>query len=392
MVKLLIAYNYLKIAIKDKVGIMIMIMMPLMFTFIMGSALEGAFTPKIERFEIAYANEDKGEISRQLDKVLKSSNVSDIFTAVQMKREELQESMNNGKYPAALVVDETFTENVMNGRDARIKIIKSQGKDLQEGILKGVVNNFVEGINFSYAASRVIQENAGSTKNMEMLNAEAVNPGNSESVKEVNLKTGKDISTMQYFASAMLVMFMLFTSALGASNMIKEREECTLMRTMSAPVKEFDVLAGKFIGNVLLALVQGCFVIVFTKLVYNVDWGNSLISLFAITISVVFVAASMSFLLSMVLNSEKAAAGVISVLMLLMSFLGGSFTPLDGSSILTTISYMTINRWAFDGFQKIMAGGTMSSISTNLLVLIAAGCLLMVISVVLFKKRGSLYE
>ena len=121
-------------------------------------------------------------------------------------------------------------------------------------------------------------------------------------------------------------------------------------------------------------------------------WGNSLILLFAITISVVFVAASMSFLLSMVLNSEKAAAGVISVLMLLMSFLGGSFTPLDGNSTLSAISYMTINKWAFDGFQKIMAGGNISSISTNLLVLIATGSILMVISVVLFKKRGSLYE
>lgn len=55
---MIIAYNYIKRSFKDFSSLLIMIVMPIVFTFIIGTALEGVANPRIEKFETPYINED----------------------------------------------------------------------------------------------------------------------------------------------------------------------------------------------------------------------------------------------------------------------------------------------------------------------------------------------
>lgn len=392
MVKVIIAYNYVKRSFKDFSGLLIMIIMPIVFTFVNGTALEGVANPKIDRFEILYVNEDKGEFGKIFDDFIKSGKVSELFSIKEVPQEYLTDLMEKGDHPAAVIIGKSFSSNIFNNKISDIRIIAVPGKDIEAGIVNSVIDSYVSGINKSMALDRLILRSRLDIKDVRNMKEAANEALKSEFVKEINIKHRPKVSVLQYFASSMLVMFMLFTGALGASNMIREREEHLLMRTMAAPVKEFDIMAGKFLGNVFLALIQGSVVIMATKLLYNVDWGNSPLGIVLITLSVVFVSASMAFLLSMILNSAKMATGVISVVMLLMSFLSGSFTPFEGNDVLTAISYFTINKWAFESYQAVMSGGSIGSVYQNLLVLIATGIVMAAAAVIMFKKRGALYE
>jgi ABC-2 type transport system permease protein len=75
--------------------------------------------------------------------------------------------------------------------------------------------------------------------------------------------------------------------------------------------------------------------------------------------------------------------------MLIFGILGGSFMNLDQMPpFVQTISRITPNSWALDGFTTLALGGTLPALSAPLTALLTMGGVLFVASVFLFGRKN----
>ena len=78
-----------------------------------------------------------------------------------------------------------------------------------------------------------------------------------------------------------------------------------------------------------------------------------------------------------------------SAMMLIFGILGGSFISLDQMPpLVQSISRITPNSWALDGFTTLALGGTLSNLSAPITALLTMGGVLFVASVLLFGKKN----
>lgn len=377
---LLIAFNYLKTSIRDITTVSILTILPIIFIFLIGTALENVYNPNIKRFKVYYYNEDNGIYGRQIDNALKQDEVTKNIEIVYGNKPDIEDG-DYKNFGSAIIMEKNFTESILKYGKAPIKIIRFPGKSIEAEITNKILTVISQRINMFFYAGK-FEVNTDDLKQNGELGFAKFN----------YIKPLKKITSMQYFSSSILVMFMMLTGILGAGNILKEREDNTLMRVIAAPVSEINLLLGKFIGNTFLSFMQFGIIMAVTKYVFKVNWGDSNLTLFLITLSIVFVSVSMGFLLSFLFKTEKMVSGIMSMAILFMSFIGGSFTPIKEKGILNTISYFTVNKWGFEAYQKLMMGEMKNSINTNILVLFAIGSILFMTSLIIFKKRGSIYE
>ncbi|MCX8132202.1 MAG: ABC transporter permease [Clostridia bacterium] len=208
-----------------------------------------------------------------------------------------------------------------------------------------------------------------------------------EGFVEVTL-VGLKISLTSLNAASTLVQFLLVTGVIGASLFIQEREKNILVRIFSVPVRKSHIVLGNLIGQVLVTALVAAVIITLSRIALGIDWGESWLGVFVVTLFVLYVSTALGFIFSGLFRSFKVANGVMIFLIMFMTFLSGGFS-LDEQFDAT--SRFTINKWAFDAYAKLMDGQPIWNVVTNLAVLAVIGTVLLIAACIV-NRRENIYE
>ena len=89
-----------------------------------------------------------------------------------------------------------------------------------------------------------------------------------------------------------------------------------------------QVVAGETMGRWAIALFQGAYIMLASRLLFGVSWGNVWLSLLVVLVFSL-VAAGAAILLGTLLGNEGAASGAGVGVGLVLAALGGSMLPLE---------------------------------------------------------------
>lgn len=210
----------------------------------------------------------------------------------------------------------------------------------------------------------------------------------SGAVDLILLSSPQNVSFVSLIAASTLVQFLLITGTVAASMFISEREENTLMRVLAAPVGKWSVILGNLLGQCLVILLVAAAIMLISGVFFGIEWGNSYFNLLVVTLLILFVSTSLGFALSGVFKKANLATGVMTFIILIMTFLSGGFT-LDDS--FDKASYFTINKWAFTAYNGLQEGKSLGDIKGNLTVMALLGTVLLVSAILLY-RRENIYE
>ncbi|KAB3531506.1 ABC transporter permease [Alkaliphilus serpentinus] len=213
----------------------------------------------------------------------------------------------------------------------------------------------------------------------------AINPMGSDIVEIILIGKASSLSMIQGFAVTMVVMFTMLTSILLATTEIAEREEKTIARIFSTPIKKSQYIIGSITGQFIILGLSASSLIFLMKMIFKIDFGPSLIGLAIITITVVFVSLAMGMVFSGMFDNSKVASGVMSTIIVVMTFLSGGLTMNTGFG---EVSKFTINWWASQGYINLMEGNGITSLSHSLMVLIPLGLALSVLATIVYRREG----
>ena len=207
-------------------------------------------------------------------------------------------------------------------------------------------------------------------------------------VEMVILNPSQNNALIQVYTSGILVQFLLIAGILAGAMVISEKENNTLARTFSTPVTRGQVLGGILSGHTINVMLITMIIIVSTHLLFDVNWGNSWFNVFVVSLFAVYVAATLAFIVSGLFKNGKLAGGVMSAVVIVMTFMSGGI--IQGEQF-DKISNFTINKWISEAYLKLMEGGTISDIKTNLLVLGIMGSIFLITAYIVYKKEN-IYE
>jgi ABC-2 type transport system permease protein len=402
MKSLLIAWKDFKIRMKDRKGMVTMIVMPLILTAILGAALsdvmggDGGFSETT----VGLYQADQDPIAEALrTEVLLELE----FVKVKLAQDdaELKELLKSGKIDVGLSIPVEWSSDINNGRLKEISIYSQTDKQVKATVIQSIVESFserVKTVSLSTTAvisdlteSRAATKGAGTVNMKEVVDvivADLNQAGQIQFEIEEESIGKKMVSSMQYYAAAMAVMFLLFNATMGAKSIIQERNTETLARLMMSPTSNGSILIGKFMGTLLFALIQLIIFYMATSLFYDVNWGGNILQVLAVGIAYSVAVSGLSMILAAIVSEEKTTDLISGVGVQIFAILGGSMLPIYiFPDALQSFANITPNKWALTSFLSVMSGTSWSQLFLPISVLILMGLLSLTIGTWRLKAR-----
>jgi ABC-2 type transport system permease protein len=169
-------------------------------------------------------------------------------------------------------------------------------------------------------------------------------------------KSGETRPMVAYYVAGIGVMFLLFSTTGAAGSLLDDEEAGILDRVLSSPLGMSRLLFAEWLWVMLMGLTSMAVLFVFATLVFGLGpW--TLARVIATAIMTVFTAGAASalgMLLASLCRSRGQLAGISTVVILVMSALGGSMMPrFLMPDVIKTVGLGTFNAWAVEGYLEV---------------------------------------
>lgn len=436
----------LRTILSDKHAVAIIIIMPLILMTILSFALKSSFSDgdyfdegvKIAVVKLYNRDEDSkmfyetlrngifsknmgeetitelGDSSRDVDpekiffhEFLGSDEVSKIISYQVEDEKTAMELLDKNEVSAVVTLPEKFVYDMKVNlvtpfrNNVDIKVEVHPDKSIEGVVVKSVMESYSSAMATVIIGKNVIIEQAmangvGELKNLDIVMEELTNvlEHMDIEIKDVVVEGRKSITSADYYAAAMMAMFILFSAGHGGRMLLEEKENKTYGRMIMAGTSKFSILSGKFVVVFLLCSIQITIMIIYSHFALKVHWGN-IVNTAIISASAAFAVAGLgAFIASATFRAGnfKLANTFESAIIQGMALLGGSFFPIDVMpKVIQNLSFLSLNGLALKSYLKVMMGYGLNDVMKNVTALGLTGIVFLILSVAILNRKEEHY-
>lgn len=371
-----IAWNDMVIRLRDRNAIILTLLAPMLITGIMGLALGGGGEP--HPISVSVINQDEGPFGKIFEAAiadtksgvaLKSSPAGDLAGA--------RETVERGETQALIYVPRDFSAALQTAGGASaaapaVQVYCGADAATKADAIRSVCDQAARRLRALVVGKQIaaarLQIGDGQDARASQLDAAFAQEISSRQIwKEaavIEIKSapagdGKIRSNpFAFFAPSLGVFFLMICMFEAPRSILGEREDGTLGRLLRTPIGPAQILLGKLSGSYLSGILQFIMLVVASRLVFGLTWGHSLSGLALMVVAVVAASASMGAVVAAFSKDVFQAGAIGGAITLLSAGLGGNFFAADNlPGWLEVLSRLTINRWALEGFSKLVVRG-----------------------------------
>ncbi len=363
-----IAGKDLVLLLKDKKSLLTLLATPLILTLILGMALGSLWSAQTPPSLVYYSNEDAGELGSMLfAEIFTLPELASRFTVQEItERDAARSAVQKGEAVAFIHIPADFSSSLAAGGETGISVLGDPGSSIRVQIVESVVERFAAEVSARQVIYQALAETAAQAHPMpaQQFSHDQVEAALSSVEITASYRDGfvRDPSAtgplaMDYYAAGMGVMYLLFTVSHGANRFLQERQDKTLARMLQTPTGGWQIAGGKFLGILLMGLLQFSVIIAASSLFFGVNWGNPL-GVALVVFGAAFAATGVGLVIAALAKTAESASAVATFIVLSMAALGGSMFPTFAMPPwMQTLTKITINGWAMEGFVKLMFSG-----------------------------------
>lgn len=339
-----IAALHLKTLFKTPSAIVLMFVMPIMFSLIFGGI--GSDASSSNSKPVVIVVESKEDTNGTVMKLL-SSNGQYIWRHADEK--QARESVGNQKAIAAVVIAESIYKNYQQEKPVFKLIVQ---RKTQEYL---ALSNYVEGVGRTISQS--IEISPG--KNKDLSNTILGEVADRESLgisREVIKKDESDSGSVGMLAIGFTIMFMMFGISGAASTILDEKIGGTWQRLLTSPTTKAQVMSGYLFSYFLMGAIQLFVLMVVMNVIYGSTWGNLGYFLpFAGLVIVTIV--GFGLMMASIVKTRQQSGAISAVLIVSTCMLGGVYWPLEiVPDFMQQIAKVVPQSWMITGFSEIVSG------------------------------------
>ena len=351
--------------LRDKRSLFILFGMPIVQVLLFGFAI----TNEINNVDIAILDHAKDATTKEIiDKIAASK----YFSIKQFIDHEaaIEPAFKKGQIKAVLNFEEDFSKKLITGNKATIQIIT----DATDPNTANTISNYVASILLNYQQD---------------LNKGA--PLSYQIIPKTRLAYNPELKSVFMFVPGVMTVILMLVSAMMTSiSITREKELGTMEILLVSPLKPVQVILGKVVPYILLAVINAIVIILLSIFVFRMPVQGSLFLLAAESLLFIINALSLGILISTISATQQTAMmASLMGLMLPVILLSGFIFPISSMPIpLQLISNIIPAKWFIIIVKGIMLKGVgLAYVWKETLILIGMTLFFITISTKKYKTR-----
>lgn len=191
--------------------------------------------------------------------------------------------------------------------------------------------------------------------------------------------------------SGMTVMMLMFSLVGYARSLLEERDQGTLNRLFLAPVDQRAVLASKFLGTFVVGLLLTGILFAWASFLFDLELFSRWDTLLVVSMATSAAVTGFALLIACLAKTDKQADGMSTIVILVMSAVGGAWVPLNMMpEIVRQFARGTITFWSMEGYQTSFYNNkhwTSAAIRTDIIVLAGVCIVFSLLASRIFRRR-----
>jgi ABC-2 type transport system permease protein len=345
------------------------------FTFI--AILGGVFGGSTPVFTLYAANEDQGDLGKDVIKLLEDSPSLEL--EILESRAEADRRVGQGERMAAVVIPADFSAAAKTEAGSTIWLIidpaRQSNAGLVSGLVKAALSKMLVDVSIEREMTKMISDidtgalgetssfdfdtfiRAGAKAVVAKQVNEAIDNPLIDLKKEWVSEAANPIEATRLggLVPGYTLMFLFFLLSHIAVAVVDERSQGSLRRLLVTPATKTVILTGKMLPFIFIAIGQMLFVLLVSSWAFKMPLGNSLPALIVIIVATAFSAATLGILVAAIVKNENQAGGLTILVVLVLAVVSGCISE---SIQLVGINMLTPHYWARQGLLNVLQRGT----------------------------------
>lgn len=414
-------YKDFLLLIRDRAGIALLFLMPLVLVFIMTSIQDNTFKSiKESGISLIILNNDNDSLGFTIERELEKSNIFNIskeINHIKPTESSLKDAVASGIFQIGIIIPENITKNLRKNSkrsisrafsglppDTNSKIDTSQiyiyidpiTKNSFKTTIFSTLREFTSKIENEIIISEITKEiNQRLPLNKVVLNDKSTIIFKEEYALKKNSKIIPNSVQHNVPAWTMFAMFFIVISLAG--NMIKEREEGSVNRLLTMPCSYSSFLTSKIFIYIFVCLLQLFLMLLMGVSIFpllglpSLKIGINIFAIFTIALSSSLAAIGYGVLIGTLSTTHQQAATFGSISVMILAAIGGVWVPVFAMPpFMQTISVISPLNWGLNGFYEVFIreGNTFAILWDSFkLLLFFLSCLLISLSYIRLKQK-----
>jgi len=361
-----IAIQDLMVTLKDKIVLMWLFIMPIVFFAFIGSTTGGLSGGQntVKTLAVWYAGDTQDPVYEQLSTHLQDNNFAlRLFSEDQTL---YKEKWTFDDYNRQLWLPDKPAQSLLNNQAVEITYrFSGGGMDSNYQVFK-----LYKSVYKTLADTIVLRSNH--PQQAALLDFSILD----EHIKTIDLEVssaGKERIIPNGYKQAVpgiLVMFvMMIALTSGAITLLLERQSGALERLAAAPVKRSQLIMGKCLGKWFLTTCQLVYGMIIGSVLFSISWGPHWHWVFILLLMWAGACAGLAVLLGSWGNSESQVSGIAVIGSLLLAALGGCWWPIEvAPAWMQQLAMFLPTGWVMDALHRLMYfGDGLADVSNHLI-------------------------
>ncbi len=356
---------------RDAVALIMTFALPIVFFSMYALMLGGIENTALdEPAQVFVLDQDQSDFSHSFTGRLKELS-SLTITESDLSRSALEDQMASQEIPVALIIPAGFGDawQALNPRDRELVVIYDPAnpyarflvigelQSLALALAPGLIRDHALAVSDASRLSEEMQSLVTDIEGMFCIDTDCSGPA-ADGLLDVTSEpmTGNNEGEVAYYAAGVGVMFLLFSMAGAGGSLLAEQERGTLERLLNSQLTMSQYIFGAWLFFACTGTLQLAVMFIWAGAVFTLPQASLAFvsTMMMMTIATAMAAAAFGMVLASLCHSRAQLAGVSTIVILLMSALGGSMFPrFLMPPVMETVSLFTFNGWAIEGFTRI---------------------------------------
>lgn len=317
--------------VRDKSVIIFAVLVPLALMFVFNLTFGSMEDLELDPIDVAVAAPEGDELAGTLVDTMAGLDVLEV-RLTRTGEDDARALVRSGEATMAVVVPEDFAATVTSGREAVVDVVEGDATGIEAQVVTTVLDAVLDRINAGTQAAA-----AGAFAGVPEAELTAVAEAAVHAAPAFTTTEGEASSEQLTFGGSIVAgqagLFLLFTVGFGVLGLLTEREQGTLARLRSMPMRPELVVAAKALTAYVLGVVATTVLLAVGGAFFDVGFG-SLPAVAALVLSVVAAGVSLVFVVARMARTAEQAQIAQSILAMVLGMSAGAFFPIVAGGVL----------------------------------------------------------
>ena len=360
----------LKRLFREKLNILFLIVLPLIFMLIAFTGSNGT-----EPLKVTIIDKDKTTLTENI-----INNIQSKAEIITDNEENIQNDLINNEIDYAIIIPSGYTDDLINGKNPVLNTYEAKEGNSSTAI-KSNLDSYINIL-------KTFAKNSDCNEEMFYEALDYYSKGSYE-VSYISVDKGEGNKSKTDTAMAFIVLNLLFSATVATNIIIKDKDKNLFTRLFTTPLTRYRYIFESLLSFLVITFFQITLYFIAFKYIFKFNLGESPFSLYISFLIFGIFTVSLGMFISTHSKDIRISGTITTLIVLPFAMLGGCFWPRDiMPEILKNISKFIPTTWINSANSNILYGSSLQNEINTILLLLGISFILLFSSAYKLKNKA----